>query len=266
VRERHRIRVSNAASFQGDERHVILLSMVVTNPSRAAGGNKSEQQAYNVAASRAQDQMWLFYSVPPDRLKPHDLRLNLLTYMENPPAALEAADDIGRVLPDVRRAPFDSLFEQQVYLKIRERGYHVIPQFPAGSKRIDLVVVGARGRLAVECDGDAFHHATREQIENDQRWDRELKRVGWEFWRLRESEFRFDPDTALGGLWEELDRQEIRPASYAPSAPTARTAGPPAEWKPLDLSSDGGLTDDEDTGDQQSDDRVAYNTAEDNAA
>lgn len=266
MRERHRIRVGNAASFQGDERHVILLSMVVTNPPRAAGGNKSEQQAYNVAASRAQDQMWLFYSVPPDRLKPHDLRLNLLTYIENPPAALEAADDIGPVLPDVRRAPFDSLFEQQVYLEIKKRGYHVIPQFPAGSKRIDLVVVGARGRLAVECDGDAFHHATREQIENDQRRDRELKRVGWEFWRVRESEFRFDPDAALDGLWEELDRQEIRPASYPRSAPATKAAGSQAEWKPLDLSSDDGLTDDEGTGDEQTDDRIDDDTAEDDAA
>ncbi|WP_229887118.1 AAA domain-containing protein [Streptomyces olivaceoviridis] len=254
VREQHRIRVGNAASFQGDERHVILLSMVVTDPPRAAGGNKSEQQAYNVAASRAQDQMWLFYSVPPDRLKPHDLRLNLLTYMENPPAALEAADDIGPVLPDVRRAPFDSLFEQQVYLKIKERGYHVIPQFPAGSKRIDLVVVGARGRLAVECDGDAFHHATREQIENDQRRDRELKRVGWEFWRVRESEFRFDPGAALDGLWEELDRQGIRPANYTQSTTAARPTSPHAEWKALDLSSDDEFTDDEDTADEQTDD------------
>lgn len=253
VRERHRIRVGNAASFQGDERHVILLSMVVTDPPRAAGGNKSEQQAYNVAASRAQDQMWLFYSVPPDRLKPHDLRLNLLTYMESPPAALEAADDIGPVLPDVRRAPFDSLFEQQVYLRIKERGYHVIPQFPAGSKRIDLVVVGARGRLAVECDGDAFHHATRQQIENDQRRDRELKRVGWEFWRVRESEFRSDPVAALAGLWQELDRQGIQPANYTQPKTATRPDISHCEWKPLDLSSDDGLTDAENTGNEQND-------------
>ncbi|MEV5884909.1 hypothetical protein AB0L74_19635 [Streptomyces sp. NPDC052020] len=228
--------------------------MVVTNPPRAAGGNKSEQQAYNVAASRAQDQMWLFYSAAPDRLKPHDRRLNLLTYMENPPAALEAADDLGPVLPDVRRAPFESLFEQQVYLEIKRRGYHVVPQFPAGRKRIDLVVVGARGRLAVECDGDAFHHARREQIENDQRRDREPRRVGWEFWRVRESEFRFDPGAALDGLWEELGRRGIRPADYTQSATAARPAGAHAQWEPLDLSSDNGLTDDEDTGDEQTDD------------
>lgn len=261
VREQHQIRVGNAASFQGDERHVILLSMVVTNPSRAAGGAKSEQQTYNVAASRAQDQMWLFYSVPPDRLKPHDLRLNLLTYMENPPAALEAYDDVGPVLPHVRRAPFESLFEQQVYLKIKERGYHVIPQFPAGSKRIDLVVIGARDRLAVECDGDPFHRATWEQIENDQRRARELQRVGWEFWRVRDSDFRFDPDAALRGLWEELDRRGIQPANYTRSATTTTPGDASAGWTPLDLSSDEARTEDEGTEDEQTDDDTVEEAA-----
>jgi very-short-patch-repair endonuclease len=244
VRERHQIRVGNPASFQGDERHVILLSMVMTDPPRIQGGQRHERQAYNVAASRAQDQMRLFYSVPPDRLKPHDLRLNLLTYMENPPATLDAATDIGPVLPDVRSAPFDSLFEQRVYLCLKERGYYVIPQYPAGNKRIDLVVVGARGRLAVECDGD-YYHSTPEQIRHDQQRDRELQRVGWKFWRVRESEFRSDPDEALADLWKELDRQGIRPADYNRPNATSDSNRATVEWTPLDLSSDDGLPEDE---------------------
>ncbi|MFC1443128.1 AAA domain-containing protein [Streptacidiphilus sp. N1-10] len=230
--ERHQITVGTPAAFQGDERHIILLSMVVTNPPRITGGNLSERRAYNVAASRAQDQMHLFCSVPPDRLRPKDLRLNLLTYMQNPPAALDALDDLGDVRPDVPTTPFDSLFEQQVYLRLRERGYHVLPQLPAGGKRIDLVVVGARGRLAVECDGDHFH-STPDQIRHDQQRDRELQRVGWTFWRIRESEFRFDADQALEGLWETLDRLKIHPATYTRAAKT-----PAAHWQPLELTPD----------------------------
>ncbi|MFC5667558.1 AAA domain-containing protein [Kitasatospora misakiensis] len=231
VRERHRIRVGTPAQFQGDERHVILLSMVVDRVRRISGGLRSEQQAYNVAASRAQDQMRLFYSVPPDQLKSGDLRLNLLSYMQNPPAALAEADDIGPVLPDVRRAPFDSLFEQQVYLRLKQRGYHVVPQYPAGSKRIDLVVVGARGRLGVECDGD-YYHSTLDQLRHDQQRDRELQRVGWRFWRIRESEFRFDPEEALAGLWPELDRQGIHPADYSRPTVPPEDAQP---WTALEL-------------------------------
>lgn len=245
LRERHQIQVGSPASFQGDERHVILLSMVTTDPPRIAGGARSERQAYNVAASRAQDQMMLFYSVPPDRLKKEDLRLNLLAYMDNPPAALAESDDIGEVSSEVLQKPFESLFEQHVYLHLRERGYHVVPQYPAGSKRIDLVVVGARGRLAVECDGDRYH-STPEQIRHDQQRDRELQRVGWKFWRVRESEFRFDPDEALSGLWEELNRLAIHPATQESfrDQPRSASAATKTQWKPMDLSSDEGLSED----------------------
>ncbi|MEU9123505.1 AAA domain-containing protein [Streptomyces sp. NPDC048506] len=245
VRARHQIRVGSPASFQGDERHVILLSMVATDPPRIAGGARNERQAYNVAASRAQDQMWLFYSVPPDRLKEKDLRLNLLAYMENPPAALAESDDIGEVSSEVPQKPFESLFEQQVYLRLKARGYHVIPQCPAGSKRIDLVVVGARGRLAVECDGDRYH-STPEQIRHDQQRDRELQRVGWTFWRIRESEFRFNPDEALAGLWEELNRLGIHPAKFGAAGDRSGSVSVAvgAQWTPLDLSSDDELAED----------------------
>ncbi|MBD3007623.1 DUF559 domain-containing protein [Streptomyces sp. 5-10] len=131
-----------------------------------------------------------------------------------------------------------SLFEQHVYLRLKARGYHVIPQYTAGSKRIDLVVVGARGRLAVECDGERYH-STPEQIQHDQRRDRELQRVGWTFWRIRESEFRFDPDEALAGLWEELNRLDIHPATFSAADGRPRSATTPASaWTPLDLSSD----------------------------
>lgn len=245
VQERYQIRVGNPASFQGDERHVILLSMVATDPPRIAGGARSERQAYNVAASRAQDQMWLFYSVPPDRLKKEDLRFNLLAYMENPPGALANSDDLGEVSSEILQKPFESLFEQHVYLRLKGHGYHVIPQYPAGSKRIDLVVVGARGRLAVECDGDRYH-STPEQIRHDQERDRELQRVGWTFWRIRESEFRFDPDEALSSLWEELNRLEIRPARFSTADGQAHAAAGSARtiWNPLDLSSDEGVAED----------------------
>ncbi|MFE9685415.1 AAA domain-containing protein [Streptomyces sp. NPDC006285] len=238
VRERHQIQAGSPASFQGAERHIILLSMVSAGPSRIAGGHLSERRAYNVAASRAQDQMRLFYSVPPDRLKPGDLRLNLLTYMQNPPLHLAAADTLGPVPSDVRRPPFDSLFEQHVYLQLKDRGYHVIPQYPVGGKKIDLVIVGARSRLAVECDGD-YYHSSPEQIRRDQQRDRELHRVGWTFWRIPESEYRHDPDQALAGLWEELGRRNIHPADSVPSPPTPRNAA----WTPLDLSADDGLPD-----------------------
>lgn len=70
---------------------------------------------------------------------------------------------LSGVQPDRRHEVFDSLFEQRVFLDIAARGYHVTPQVETNGRRIDLVITGAAGKLAVECDGDAFH-TTPEQL------------------------------------------------------------------------------------------------------
>jgi very-short-patch-repair endonuclease len=113
---------------------------------------------------------------------------------------------IGEKVPGT---PFDSWFEVDVFFKIIDKGYRVLPQFPVNSRRIDLVVEGLRGRLAVECDGDESHGM--EQWEEDQVRQRELERVGWTFWRVRGSDFYRDQDAALAELWEALERLKITP-------------------------------------------------------
>ena len=234
--ERHELRVGVPADFQGDERDVVLLSMIVANPS-VARTSRDDQRRYNVAASRAKDQMWLFVSLDPTRLKEDDLRNSLLRYMQSPPPALPVlTSDLAEVRPGVRHHPFDSLFEQRVFLRIRERGFLVLPQFPAGGRKIDLVVVGASGRLAVECDG-TYWHSSQERQREDLRRERELVRVGWKFWRVRESSFNLDPDAALEPLWERLAELGIEPVDE--TAMLAQTAEPgAAEWNPIALPED----------------------------
>jgi very-short-patch-repair endonuclease len=177
--------------------------------------------------------MLLFTSVRPDQLKSIDLRRSLLGYMQNPPSWQEPVPALDDVREDVRRRPFDSLFEQRVLLRLRRRGYHVIPQYPVNDRRIDLVVVGAGGRLAVECDGRAWH-TSPDQIEEDLEREHDLRRLGWRFWRIRESEFCFDPDRALQPLWQELDRRGIKPG------PTSNYTGQgsTSDWSPIDLPDD----------------------------
>jgi very-short-patch-repair endonuclease len=224
--ERHDIRVGIPPDFQGAERDVIMLSMVIAEPRQARTG-QGDQRRYNVAASRARDQMWLFTSVKRDRLSHEDLRFSLLEHMEAPSSPWGESPALDTVSPDERQEPFDSLFEQRVFRAIRQRGYHVIPQFPVGRRRrIDLVVCGHGSRLAVECDG-RIAHATPAQVRADMDRERELRRVGWRFWRVRESEFAFDAERALEPLWAELARLEIHPAGEM--APTAhdRTSGGP---------------------------------------
>ncbi len=210
--ERHNIRVGTAEQFQGDERDVILLSMVVDGDHTRALTGLNDGRRFNVAASRARDQMWLFTSVTPDQLSSKDLRHSLLTYMQNPPALHPAPPALATVSPDERCAPFDSLFEQRVFLEIRRRGYHVLPQWEVAGKFIDLVVVGENARLAVECDGSP-HHASSKKRQEDRERERDLQRAGWTFWRVRSSEFTLAPDQALESLWRKLTALDIHPGT-----------------------------------------------------
>ncbi|GAA4961743.1 AAA domain-containing protein [Kineococcus glutinatus] len=230
--EQRKLRVGTPPDFQGDERHVAFLSMVVAEK-RNALSREEDQRRFNVAASRAQDQMWLFHSVTPDLLSPKDLRRSLLTYLINPPAP-RVASDLANVTPDEPHEPFDSLFEQRVYLRIRERGYQVTPQWEVNGRRIDLVVTGAKGRLAVECDGEHWHSSPEQRL-NDLHREQELKRAGWQFWRVRDSEFNYDPDRAMAGLWEALERRGIHPHEGVERTPLSASA---EDWVPTELVKD----------------------------
>ena len=222
VRERRKLRVGKAADFQGDERDIVFLSLVVAEPRRAITDLRT-QRIFNVAASRARDQMLLFHSVGPEVLSSIDLRHSLLSYVLNPPPSLPV-EDLADVAADRPHAAFDSLFAQQVFLRIAERGYRMIPRFEVNGRRIDLVVVGANGRLAVECDGDTRRDGAG--LAADLERERQLKRAGWRFWRVRGSEFAFDPDAAIADLWETLDRLGIDPGHRLAVSPTGAASTP----------------------------------------
>jgi very-short-patch-repair endonuclease len=214
-----RLKCGTAYDFQGDERAVMFLSMVVTPSADGrrlpALGGRGHEQRYNVAASRAQDQLWLFHSVQPHDLNSECVRAKLLAHCLTPPPALDAPEIMGDVRPDILEEPFDSLLEQQVYLRLRERGYTVVAQQRVHGLRIDLVVLGDRARLAVECDGESWHGPDRYAL--DMARQRDLERCGWRFFRLTASEFSRDPEGALEPLWRVLADRGIRPVA-APAA------------------------------------------------
>ncbi|WUK30423.1 hypothetical protein OHS57_18190 [Streptomyces sp. NBC_00370] len=149
--------------------------------------------------------------------------------MQAPPELQGTSPGLSSVPQDEQCEPFDSLFEQRVYRKIKECGYHVVPQWKASDKRIDLVVVGETGRLAVECDGSPYHSAP-DQIRDDYERERELRRAGWQFWRVRSSEFALSPQDSLAPLWKRLDALGIRPGvTEEPQGQSGST------WSPVDM-------------------------------
>jgi very-short-patch-repair endonuclease len=235
VVSRHKIRVGTPPQFQGAEADIVMLSMVVAGKPPPSTGRQA-QRRLNVAASRARDQMWLFTSVDRTDLSDKDLRLSFLAYMEtyaqNSRSYLGDSPEVDEVSPDSLQHPFDSLFEQRVFREIRQRGYHVVPQHTVGDYRIDLVVSGSAGRLAVECDGP-IAYAELDRVRTDLLQERELRRAGWSFWRIRESEFALDPQQSLEPLWKLLDNRGIFPTTLGP-APSPQQA----LWSPIGLRSE----------------------------
>ena len=219
--ERRRLICGNPYSFQGDERDIIILSLVAANNERIGPLAKpADERRFNVAASRARDQMILFHSVTRDDISTHDLRLRLLDFFDNtrPPqiAGIERDELERRAAKDNRSVmsppkPFDSWFEVDVALELLRRGFIVIPQYEVAGKRIDLVVEGGQARLAVECDGDNWHGA--DHYEADMQRQRQLERCRWEFFRVRESAFYANTEGALAGLWKALEERGIFPNS-----------------------------------------------------
>src|SRR5258705_8928505 len=84
--ELHRVLCGNAAQFQGDERDVVFISLVDTAERGSLSLRDQElfKQRFNVAASRARDQMWIVHSLSPNsELKPDDLRPQLIEHTED---------------------------------------------------------------------------------------------------------------------------------------------------------------------------------------
>ena len=213
------LRCGDASDFQGSERDIMFLSMVkAPSETRRLSALTATQyvQRFNVAASRAKDQMWVYHSMAREDLtNPEDMRYQLLDYCYGVANRKRHDADGGplEVVPeDVLVSPFDSLFEQRVYNRIVDRGYTVHAQYPAQGYNIDMVIIGAKGKLAVECDGDFWHGP--EAYEADLARQRELERCGWEFFRIRESLFYADMATSLAKLWSTLDELDIRTADW----------------------------------------------------
>jgi very-short-patch-repair endonuclease len=237
--EARELRCGDAAAFQGAERDVMFLSMVAApEPGRRMAALTAERyvQRYNVAVSRAKDQVWVFHSVPRAELANHDdMRFCLLDYcygVIERGGSQETGGSAGFVPEDEAVPPFDSVFEQRVHNRLVDRGYTVWPQYRVLGYRIDLVVIGGRRRLAVECDGDAWHGPA--QFQRDLARQRELERCGWRFHRIRESAFYTDPVGTLGALWETLEELDIHPAGEtgveAEPEPTVTPAETAAEF------------------------------------
>jgi very-short-patch-repair endonuclease len=200
---KRKIAVGPPPVFQGRERDIMMVSMVLGAGDRTASTIAAQQQRFNVAFSRARDRMYLFRSVEHNQFSEDSLSGKVLRHFRQP------------FNQDVRKVAFlrdlcESGFEKEMFDELTQRGYRVQPQVPCGSYRIDFVVEGNEGRrLAVECDGDRFHGPG--QWSDDMARQRVLERAGWTFWRCFASSFARRRQEVLADLLSTLNNLGIAP-------------------------------------------------------
>ncbi len=227
--KRRELRCGDSASFQGAERNVMFLSMVTGHPERdfqrATQTRELSVQRYNVAVSRAKDQLWLFHTVTLEEIpNSEDMRHQLLTYCREVTSRGEVGELPALAPDDIHVPPFDSLFEQRIFNELVSRGYRVEPQVSALGYSIDLVVEGRTSRLAVECDGDQWHGP--DQHERDMERQRNLERCQWRFHRIRESAYYVGPAETIAALLNRLAEVGIAPWGQEPEEPESPVSVP----------------------------------------
>jgi len=198
-----KIAVGPPPVFQGRERDIMLISMVLGPGDRAAANKADMQQRFNVALSRARDRMYLFRSVDLSHFKEDTLNARVIQHFSQP-----FRTDVEKVT--VLRERCESGFERDMFDELVTRGYRVQPQVRCGAYRLDFVVEGSEGRrLAVECDGDQYHGPG--QWASDMTRQRVLERAGWTFWRCFASSFARRREEVIGDLIETLNGLNIEP-------------------------------------------------------
>jgi len=208
--ENHKILCGNSASFQGDERDVMFISLVDSNEENKSlrlvgeGIEGSIRKRYNVAVSRAKDQLWIVHSIDKNALKEGDLRKELFEYIDSiKENTFEKTIDENTVISD---------FENEVVKHLLERNYTVRQQWKVGSYDIDIVVIYGNKKIAIECDGKTLHHSQEEIITNLAEQE-VLERCGWEFIRVRASQYYRNPEKAIKDLTMQLEDKGIYPSN-----------------------------------------------------
>ena len=198
-------------NFRGDERDVILLSMVDSPSDRPLALRQRDEakKVFNVASSRACDQLWVVHSLKPDQdLKPGDLRYRLIKHAQDPSGL--------RKKTIAKEEVFKSDLQKTIFTELKNQGYRVSLNFEVGTQAIDVVAHGeGNERLAIQCDGDCIK--TNEELVAEMEYYMTLRRLDWDIFHLRSSEHYTDPEKTLKRLLDRLNQADITPMQTQPS-------------------------------------------------
>lgn len=200
--KKRKLKIGNAYDFQGDERDVIILSMVTSkvqedgeiNPVTAFT-KKEYERSFNVAASRAKEQSILVYSIKSEELSPKCLRYKLLNYYLNYSSENNKNKDNEII--------FNTDFEKDLYTDLVNKNINVKTKFKIGKYILDFIIENNDGKkIAIECDGDK--NSDIKEFEEELKKQNVLERCGWTFIRCRASQYYNNPLKTLNEIVDKI--------------------------------------------------------------
>ncbi len=85
-----------------------------------------------------------------------------------------------------------------------------------GTRAIDVVAHGeGNQRLAIQCDGESIK--TNEELVAEMEYYMTLRRLDWDIFHIRSSEYYTDPEKTLKRLLDRLNQVDITPMQTEPS-------------------------------------------------
>jgi len=195
VWERANLRVATVDGFQGQERDLILFSLVVH--ARSATTAKSflqrDWRRLNVAISRARAVAHVFGDLSFARVG----GIRSLTKLAA--RATEPGQKQGETI-------FDSEWERIAFHALRDRGLDPKPQYPIAGRRLDFALFGKNGvKLDFEVDGRIWHQDIDGNRKLDDLWrDHQMKSLGWKVRRFWVDELKQDMERCIDIIKRDL--------------------------------------------------------------
>lgn len=188
--KRRKLVCGDAYSFQGDERDIMFLSMVVAdNMKYTALTKETDIKRFNVAMSRARNQIFLFYSIDYKNINKNCVRYKLIDYCYNYKNYKSKLPNINYVM--------QTKFQKDIYNNIKNLKCDIKSNIKLGKYIIDFILEGEHSRIAIICDDGNLCENNLEKVLNLQM---DLTRLGWVFYKIRGSKFYRDPEREIKKL------------------------------------------------------------------
>lgn len=188
LRTEHDLIVSNPDGVQGDERDIIFYSlsydakgMEQSQLSARQAEREHIQGMLNVAFTRAREGMIIFHSAAIDEFGMASGKGAIREWLEH----CERASSQTPSSPTDQAAYTQSEFEAEVLQALSAKNISTISQFPACGFYIDIVATQNDKRIAIECDGEAYHLDEHGRLKQEDVLRQEiLERAGWRVIRI----------------------------------------------------------------------------------